>query len=190
MMRTSIILSTYNQPEWLTKTLLGYERQQAMPHEVVVADDGSSDSTREVIESFRRRGKLSIQHVWQEDDGFQKTRILNKAIDAAGGDYLIFSDGDCIPREDYVAVHQRLAGPKRFLAGGLVRLPLATSQLISEEHIVSGECFRPGWLWRQGGMRFHRLLKLASRGAVGGTLRPPGPRPARLGRLKLFLLEA
>jgi len=48
---------------------------------------------------------VPIIHVWQEDEGFQKSRILNKAILACTSDYILMSDGDCIPKSDFVEQH-------------------------------------------------------------------------------------
>ena len=102
-MTIGIIVSTYNNPEWLRKTLFGYTLQTVMPDEVVVADDGSTSETRDLIDQFRDR--LPIKHVWHEDRGFQKSEILNKAIAASTSDYLIFTDQDCVPRRDFIATH-------------------------------------------------------------------------------------
>ncbi len=113
-MRISVIISTYNSPEWLEKVLWGYAAQTDHQFEILIADDGSHDATRRRIDSLRTPTQLTIQHVWHEDRGFRKCTILNRAIDAATGDYLIFSDGDCIPRADFIATHRRLAQPGRF----------------------------------------------------------------------------
>ncbi len=164
-MRISVILSTYNQPDWLEKVLWGYALQTHADFELVVADDGSGPATRERIARFEAESERRVLHVWQEDDGFQKTRILNKAIVACGGDYLIFSDGDCIPRGDFVAVHAAHARPGRFLSGGYFKLPLATSQAITREDIRTGDAFRPAWLRAHGLPFTPKIAKLAARGA-------------------------
>ena len=103
--KVSVVLSTYNMPEWLSKSVWGFACQSLPPHEVLIADDGSRDETRQTIERLRRETKLNIHHVWHEDDGFQKCRILNRAVEQASGDYLLFSDGDCIPRHDFIEQH-------------------------------------------------------------------------------------
>lgn len=159
-MHISVILSTYNQPEWLTKTLWGYARQDLKPHEVLIADDGSTDETRSVIEDAQNGLGLNIQHVWHEDQGFRKTTILNRALQAASGVYLVFSDGDCVPRRDFLATHAAHAESGRFLSGGAVRLSLAGSCQITHSHVDSGECFRPGWASRHAGVSGAQKLKL------------------------------
>lgn len=146
--RVGVVISTYNNPQWLEKTLWGYENQTLLPDEIVIADDGSREDTRRLIESFQKR--LPIKHVWQEDQGFQKNRILNKAIVAATAGYLIFTDQDCVPREDFVATHVRFAREGYFLSGGYFKLPMKTSLLIDRDVIRSKEVFRLPWLHRNG----------------------------------------
>ena len=79
-----VIISTYNNPAWLEKVLWGYLFQTHPADEIVIADDGSKEDTRRLIESFK--DKLPIKHVWHEDNGFQKSRILNSAILASESD--------------------------------------------------------------------------------------------------------
>ena len=98
-----VIISTYNNPKWLEKVFWGYMNQQLPADEIVVADDGSKDDTRELIEKYKEY--LPIKHVWQPDAGFQKSRILNKAIAVSTADNLIFTDQDCIPMPNFIAVH-------------------------------------------------------------------------------------
>ena len=88
-----MVITTYNSPAWLGKVLTGYENQSDSDFRVIIADDGSTDETRQLIDSFRERGFLTIDHVWHEDDGFRKCQILNKAIRETDCDYLIFTDG-------------------------------------------------------------------------------------------------
>ncbi len=166
----SVIFSTYNQPEWLEKTLLGFAAQDRDDFEVVVADDGSREETRERIETLRPRLPFALQHVWQPDDGFRKCRILNKAILASGSDYLVFTDGDCIPRRDFISQHIRLREPGRFLSGGYFKLPMAISQAIDAGDIASNRCFELGWLRTHGLPFAARNAKLAAHGAAARLL--------------------
>ena len=101
----SIIISTYNSIEWLKKVLWGYNQQIFLNFEIVIADDGSKEETKIEIENLKKEVQYSINHVWHEDNGFQKSQILNKAIVACKAPYIIMSDGDCIPRKDFVAIH-------------------------------------------------------------------------------------
>ena len=162
--RVSVVLSTYNAPDWLEKSLIGYESQSHSDFSVVVADDGSTEETKQLIEKFQRDSKLKIQHVWHEDDGFRKCEIMNRAIVASDADYLIFSDGDCIPRRDFVESHVVAASPGRFLSGGYYKLPMGLSKHIQRSHIESGEVFNVPWL-RKNGLPFsYKMLRLNSYG--------------------------
>lgn len=160
----SVILSTYNMPTWLEKSLYGYAAQTHQAFEVVIADDGSGDETAATIEKVRSETGLQIRRVWHPDNGFQKCEILNRAIASCEGDYLIFSDGDCIPRKDFVDWHVKLARPNHFLSGGYYKLPMSTSELIQREHIQSGDAFSVKWLRSKGLPFSHRLLRLNSYG--------------------------
>ena len=149
-MKISVIFTTYNSPAWLEKVLWGFQYQTDKNFEVVIADDGSGQETRDVIERFRRESDLDLQHVWQEDDGFQKCKVLNRAIVAATGEYMVTTDGDCIPRKDFVAVHRKYAEPGKFLSGGYFKLPMAVSEAITREDIALGRCFDKDWLIANG----------------------------------------
>ncbi len=104
-MRISVIISTYNHPQWLENVVWGYAVQTHRDFELVIADDGSTDETRLTIQRLRRETGLEIRHVWQEDRGFRKCSIMNRAILEATTEYLVFTDGDCIPRSDFLAQH-------------------------------------------------------------------------------------
>jgi glycosyltransferase involved in cell wall biosynthesis len=146
----SVIISTYNQPDWLKKVLWGYSNQTFKNFELIVADDGSDPTTKDLIESFKQSAGFPIIHVWHADEGFQKTKILNKAILASTSDYLLFSDGDCIPRSDFLAVHMNQKQEGYFLSGGYFKLPMNISQQISKEDVEAGRCFNVDWLKAQG----------------------------------------
>ncbi len=159
-MKLSVIITTYNSEEWLRKVFIGYSTQTDSDFEIVVADDGSTPKTRELIESFSPKFKYPIIHVWHEDDGFQKPRILNKAILASQSNYLLFTDGDCIPRNYFIATHLRHKENGYFLSGGYFKLPMSISHTISDADIVSQNCFDSDWLRKQG-LKFNfKLTKL------------------------------
>ena len=149
-MKISVIISTYNKPQWLQKVIWGYATQSFTDFELVVADDGSTRETALLIKRLRQETGLDIKHVWHRDLGYRKCMIQNRAIVAATGDYLVFTDGDCIPREDFLAEHRRLAAPNMILSGGYVRLPAGISQEIQVADITSRRVMDPRWLWRRG----------------------------------------
>lgn len=168
--RISVVLSTYNAPQWLEKSLWGYAAQTFHEFELLIADDGSDSRTAEVIARVRDQTELMIKHIWHPDDGFRKCAILNRAIEASDGDYLLFSDGDCIPRSDFVLQHQQAALPGHFLSGGYFKLPMSISSMIDRDDIVSGRAFTLGWLRSVGLPHSHRSLRLVARGRVAKVL--------------------
>jgi len=108
-MTVSLIISTYNRPDALAKVLAGVSRQTRSPKEILIADDGSTDPTRDLINKWRNQSRVPVNHIWHPNEGFRKTIILNKTIKAAQGDYVVFLDGDCVPHPQFVADHETLA---------------------------------------------------------------------------------
>ena len=162
-MLISVIISTYNKPEWLEKVLHGYMCQKDQDFEIVIADDGSGAATQLLIQRFKSENPArQFQHIWHEDDGFRKSAILNKAIQATRGGYLVFTDGDCIPRVDFISTHRRLARPGCYLSGGYFKLPMSTSEVIASEDISAGRAFQLPWLWQNGLKRSAKSFRLAA----------------------------
>jgi glycosyltransferase involved in cell wall biosynthesis len=166
----SVVLSTYNQPRWLEKALWGYAAQRFTDFEVLVADDGSGPETADVVTRLNGRHGLRVVHVWHEDRGFRKTEILNRAVLAASGDYLIFSDADCIPHPEFVAMHVRLARERTFLSGGYLKLPMSISERIGEDDVRSGRAFDASWLRARGWLGGRRALRLPRSPAIATLL--------------------
>ncbi len=142
-----VIISTYNNPEWLEKTLWGYACQTHADFEIIIADDGSGEATKELIEEFKNSDFPRIKHVWHPDEGFQKSRILNKALVASESEYLIFTDQDCIPRKDFIETHLKYAQKGYILSGGYFKLPMDISKKITQHDVVNGNAFSLKWLY-------------------------------------------
>lgn len=121
-MKTAVIVTTYNRPDALAAVLAGYQAQSAQAFELLIADDGSIAATRKVIDDFRSRATMPVNHVWHEDQGFRAAAIRNRALAATAADYIIFSDGDCVPAQHFVAQHRCLAERGWFVAGNRVLL--------------------------------------------------------------------
>lgn len=129
--KASVIIPTYNWPEALILALRSLEAQTVTNFEIIIADDGSTDETRQAIELFKQKAKLTIKHLWQADEGFQAAKARNKAAALATGELLIFIDGDCLVPPNFIAKQLQLAEPGWFLAGNRVLL----SQAFTEEVI-------------------------------------------------------
>ncbi len=159
-MRASVIISTYNSPAWLEKVLWGYSVQTVLDFEIVIADDGSTKETKELLDKMSEATQLSIRHVWHKDEGFQKTKILNKAILATKTDYCIFTDGDCVPRKDFVEIHLKHSKKGYFLSGGHFPLSLELSNRISKNNIINQNVFDLKWLKSEGLKNSFKNVKL------------------------------
>lgn len=150
MALATVILSTYNQPDWLALCLQGYRLQDELDITMVIADDGSRDDTRQLIDRLRPTLPFPIEHLWQPNEGFRKTIMLNRAIMAAPAPYLIFSDGDCIPRRDFIREHLSRRATGRFLSGGYVRLSEEATASITAAVVDAGDFADKGWLGAHG----------------------------------------
>jgi glycosyltransferase involved in cell wall biosynthesis len=168
--KASVIFTTYNSPRALELVLWGFAAQTRRDFQVVVADDGSGPETRAVIDRVRGEAGMEILHVWHEDRGFRKTEILDRAILASSGDYLLFTDGDCIPRRDFVDVHLRLARPGRFLSGGYLKLPAAVSEAVTPEDVRTGRVADLEWLREKGWRPGRHAPRLLRSGTLAATL--------------------
>jgi glycosyltransferase involved in cell wall biosynthesis len=104
-MKVTLVITTYNWPEALKLVLESITNQSVLPNEVVIADDGSSQETYDLIKSFNLTSDINILHSWQEDDGFRVARSRNKAILKASGDYIILIDGDSILHPHFIKDH-------------------------------------------------------------------------------------
>jgi glycosyltransferase involved in cell wall biosynthesis len=104
-MRVSLIITTYNSPDALLLVLQSVERQTTLPFDVIVADDGSSNVTNELIENFQLTTCLKIIHSWQNDKGFRAAKSRNKAIAKSGAEYLVLIDGDMILHPEFIQDH-------------------------------------------------------------------------------------
>lgn len=169
-MKISVIISTYNAEEWLEKVLIGYRVQTYKDFELIIADDGSRPSTKELIDRYAANYPVPIRHLWHADEGYRRQEILNVAILEATNEYIIMTDGDCIPRKDFVQVHAEQAEKGRFLSGGYCKLTMKTSKAITEDDIVSQRCFNVKWLKSIDKLGFSQTLKLASDGVLASVL--------------------
>ena len=152
----SIIITTYEWPEALHVLLCALADQNDGSFEVVVADDGSGPPTASVVADWRGRGLFHVEHVWQPDDGWRKSRILNAAALAARGRYLIFLDGDSIPRSRFLGALRRCMLPGWFVASKRLHLSRGLSRNVLERH-------EPVWRWSVA-----RWIARAPREVLGG----------------------
>ncbi len=141
---TSLIISTYNWPEALEICLKSALGQKLPPDEIIVADDGSGEATREMVRSFQKIATVPILHVWHEDDGFRLSHIRNKAIAAASGKYMIQVDGDILMHRHFVSDHVRFARQNSFVRASRIFMDEELSKDVLKTKRININSFSKG----------------------------------------------
>ncbi|HIA48191.1 MAG TPA: glycosyltransferase [Candidatus Hydrogenedentes bacterium] len=159
-MKISLMVTTYNWKEALEMVLLSAFRQTVPPFEIIVADDGSTEDTRELIDRMRETTDIPLHHVWHPDEGHRRTVILNKGIAKAQGDYVSQADGDVILHRNFIQDQQRFAEPGVFLRGYRVMLDEETSRKALDSKILKFSPFVKGLLRFSNAIRSPFLTRL------------------------------
>lgn len=142
--KSSLITPTYNWPEALELLLLSIKNQSVLPNEVIIADDGSKEETTQLIQKFQADFPVTLIHIWHEDNGNQKPKIMNKAIAKAKYEYIIEIDGDIIMHKDFVKDHLNFAQKGQYLFGSRVNIQKNILEKIFREKITSFHFFSEG----------------------------------------------
>lgn len=161
-MKVALIITTYNWKDALSCVLESVLRQTHLPDEVIIADDGSKEDTRQLIENYKIKFPVPLIHSWQEDKGFRAARSRNLAIKMSSSDYLIFIDGDMYLDKSFIHDHQQAACNNSIIQGSRV---ITSPQRASK--IISGEIpafFSSGISNRVNAISNRWLTKIASRG--------------------------
>ena len=159
-MRIALIITTYNRPDALAAVLEGCLVQTCRDFEVIIADDGSTPDTAELIATYQARASFPIQHVWQQDLGFRAAAIRNRALAATRADYIVFIDGDCVPTPAFLATHHALAERNWFLSGNRMMLTAKFTEKVLQEKLRIHLWSRRDWLRARGQGYIERLLPL------------------------------
>lgn len=102
--------------------ILSALRQSEMPCEIIVADDGSTSETADLITRMRGLVNVPMVHVWQEDLGYRLSASRNRAVAAVHGEYVVIVDGDMVLHPDFIRDHRQLARKGSFIQGSRVLL--------------------------------------------------------------------
>ncbi|MEN9724005.1 MAG: hypothetical protein RJB38_1991 [Pseudomonadota bacterium] len=134
----SLLVSTYEMPRHLELVLEGLVRQSTRDFELLICDDGSGSETAAIVNRFKATAPFAVTHLWQENQGFRKCRILNEGLRRSSGKTLIFLDGDCVPHRHFVRDHLEQQAPGHYLAGRRVELGPKISATLTPEKIRQG----------------------------------------------------
>jgi glycosyltransferase involved in cell wall biosynthesis len=159
-MRIAVVVTTYNRQDALAAVLAGYAHQSDSGFTLIVADDGSASDTAELVQRFAARAPFEVSHVWQEDQGFRAAAIRNRAVAAARAEYIIFTDGDCVPSRTFVHQHRRLAEPGWFLSGNRVLLSERFTRVALDQHLPLYEWTWADWVRARSRGEVNRVVPL------------------------------
>ncbi|MTI29581.1 glycosyltransferase family 2 protein, partial [Xanthovirga aplysinae] len=157
---TSLIISTYNWKEALELALIATMKQKVLPTEVIVADDGSKEDTKAILNKYAKIFPVPLIHCWQSDNGFRLAKIRNKAIALAKHEYIIQIDGDIIAHPNFIKDHIRFARPKSFVKGSRVLLNTNATKNAFQEKKINFHFFQKGITNRLNNLHFPWLSKL------------------------------
>jgi len=114
----SVVIPTFNRVHLVHEILDALAKQTDTDIEVVVAIDGSTDGTHELVDEYAKRATFAVRWV---DTGLSDTYGLaiarNLGIHNAEGDAIALLDDDCVPVSEWVAEHKRTVTPG-VLTGG------------------------------------------------------------------------
>ncbi len=138
-LRVSLIITTYNRSDALELVLLSVLNQRVLPDEVIIADDGSGEDTRQLIERFQENFPVPLHHCWHEDEGFRLSAIRNKAIMMAKEEYIVMIDGDIVLPPGFISDHKRHAWKGQYIQGSRVLLHARrTSKMLARKEFSVG----------------------------------------------------
>jgi glycosyltransferase involved in cell wall biosynthesis len=140
MPEASLVISVYDKCRELELIFhaLNIQKYPLGRLEIIVAEDGENESIRETVMRWKANSKLNLKHITQEDRGFRKNKILNKAIISSESSYLIFIDGDCIPHPEFVQAHITSIERNTVLCGRRVNLTKNATAALTPGKINSG----------------------------------------------------
>lgn len=124
----SVIITTYNWPAALELCLDGLFAQHDPAFEIIIADDGSTPANQTQTQAYCAKSPVPVQYVHHDDQGFRAGTIRNKAVASSHGEYLLFIDGDCVVRPDFISQHRQLAELGYFVPGNRVLLSKSFTQ--------------------------------------------------------------
>ena len=100
----SVVIPAYNCEKTIARAVEAVLNQLEVEAEVIVVDDGSNDSTAEIVRSLAERSE-SVRLIRQENQGPAVAR--NRGVREARGEIVFFTDSDCVPHRDWLLVALR-----------------------------------------------------------------------------------
>jgi glycosyltransferase involved in cell wall biosynthesis len=141
----AISVAFYNNLKNFDLMLAALEAQSLKDFLLIVSDDGSRVEVVDEVQNKLQNFSRPALHIWQEDLGFRKNRMLNWALQWCPSEYLVFVDQDCLPHPDFIKDHWALREKKVVLCGRRMELTPWQSAWLNPERVRKG--FLQKWFW-------------------------------------------
>ena len=144
MNSAALVITTYNWPAALDLVLASAAFQSRAPAEIHIADDGSKDDTKHIVQLWQKRLDIPIYHHWHEDNGFRPNPVRNESAANVTSDIMITIDGDMIMHPKFIEDHIKFSKPGHFIQSRRVRLTRQLTQRALNERKYKFSLFTRG----------------------------------------------
>lgn len=141
----SLSIAFYNNIRLFDLMMAAVLRQSTHDFELIISDDGSKPEVVQHIQKKLSQLQIPATHIWHEDKGFRKNRMLNWMIHHSSSDYLIFVDQDCLPHREFVAEHVKHKVVGGVLCGRRMELTPWLSKLLTPLRVGTGYIEKNLW---------------------------------------------
>ncbi|MDO8551800.1 MAG: glycosyltransferase family A protein [bacterium] len=141
----SVIIPSRNQSHALKLCLEAFQKQTVLPREILVIDNNSNDSTKDLVYSFTK--KLPVRYFLEKGPGPSFAR--NRGISESKGEILAFIDSDCLPANNWVEnIYQAYKITQESIIQGAWVNVLSNQSLPSTFYFLTLEIYRTSLLAR------------------------------------------
>lgn len=133
--KATLVISFYKNTRMLDLVLASLETQTFKNFNLIVCDDGSPSDIVKAVHDKLNKLPIPSLHLWHEDIGFRKNRILNWSVQHTQTEYMVFIDQDCILHPEFMHEHITHQKTKSVLCGRRINLTEWVSRLLSPEKI-------------------------------------------------------
>jgi hypothetical protein len=127
--RFSVALCTYNGAKYLSEQLVSIAAQSRLPDELVISDDGSTDGTIKIAETFAQQASFPVQ-ILRQPVNLKVTHNFAAALGACSGEYIALCD------QDDVWLPDKVAAAEQFLTSHPSCLALFTDATVVDESLL------------------------------------------------------
>ncbi len=141
----ALSVAFYNNLRNFDLMLAAVERQTQKDFELVICDDGSKPEVVTYVQQQLEKLSIPALHLWHEDKGFRKNRMLNWGMYLSHAPYIAFVDQDCLPHHEFVREHYENRQPRTVLCGRRLELTPWVSDLLTADKVAHGFIEKNMW---------------------------------------------